>query len=231
MRIDTKRQVCKLNNATVTRARQFSRDRVSLTGTDQEEKINYEEKILRRKDIYQRKFNSGQLTDILSREEVEAGDVFFIPAGRVHTIGAGVLLTEIQQTSDVTYRIYDFDRKDDKGNLRELHTEEALDAITYEFLPTYKTKYSTTKNEQNSILSCEYFETNKYQIDNSISFDYSQLDSFRIFICYKGKTNIKGEGFNVEMKMGDAVLIPACISNLTVEPLEESEFIETYIPS
>jgi mannose-6-phosphate isomerase len=183
------------------------------------------------KEIYQSKFNSGHLTDILSREEVEAGDVFFIPAGRVHTIGAGVLLTEIQQTSDVTYRIYDFDRKDDKGNLRELHTEEALDAITYEFLPTYKTNYSTEKNKKNSIVSCGHFETNKYQIDAPISFDYSQLDSFRIFICYKGKTNIKGEEFNVEMKMGDAVLIPACISNLTVEPLEESEFIETYIPS
>lgn len=182
------------------------------------------------KDIYKQKFNAGELTDILSREEVEAGDVFFIPAGRVHTIGAGVLLTEIQQTSDVTYRIYDFYRKDTEGNLRELHTEEALDAITYEYLPTYKTAYATVSNKQNKIVSCAYFETNKYLIDKSLSFDYSDLDSFRIFICYKGKTEIIGEGFNVSMQIGEAVLIPANIKNLTVNPLEESEFLETYIP-
>src|SRR5882724_12391206 len=97
--------------------------------------------------LYLEKFNSGHLMDILNREDVNAGDVFFLPAGRVHTIGKGLLIAEIQQTSDITYRIYDFDRVDDKGNKRELHTEEALAAINYKHYPEYKTQYIPQKNE------------------------------------------------------------------------------------
>lgn len=182
------------------------------------------------KELYKQKFEAGELTDILSREEVDAGDVFFIPAGRVHTIGAGVLLAEIQQTSDVTYRIYDFDRKDAEGNLRELHTEEAIDALKYEYLDTYKTVYETKKNEVSPIVDCQYFETNKFLIDKTLERDYSKIDSFRILICYKGKTTIKANGIDVEMNMGDAVLIPASISSISVVPTGEAEFLETYIP-
>ncbi len=181
------------------------------------------------KEIYLEKFNSGKLSDILSRESAEAGDVFFIPAGRVHTIGAGILLAEIQQTSDITYRIYDFDRKDDNGNLRELHTQEAIDAINYEYLDTYKTKYNTVKNTNNQLLSCAYFQTNKYVIDVPLQKEYAHLDSFKILICYKGKSIIEGIGFSVEMNFGDVILIPANIQKLTIVPKEETEFLETYI--
>jgi mannose-6-phosphate isomerase len=182
------------------------------------------------KEKYQQKFKEGKLTEILSRENVEAGDVFFIPAGRVHTIGAGVMLAEIQQTSDITYRIYDFDRKDDKGNRRELHTEEALDAITFEHLETYKTSYKTNKNTVNQLVNCEYFLTNKYVIDKPMSKDDSSLDSFKILICYKGKSVLKGGNFEISMAMGDVVLIPACIKQLEILPDGELEFLETYIP-
>lgn len=182
------------------------------------------------KEIYQEKFKSGNLTDILSREEVKAGDVFFIPAGRVHTIGAGVLLAEIQQTSDITYRIYDFDRKDDNGQLRDLHTEEALEVINYEHLDTYKTPYKTKKNNISPILDCKYFETNKYLIDKTFERNYSKIDSFRILICYRGQSTIKANDHIVEMNMGDTVLIPANLSSISITPKGEAEFLETYIP-
>src|ERR1700739_2128238 len=109
---------------------------------------------------YLEKFNSGHLMDILNREDVKAGDVYFLPAGRVHTIGKGLLIAEIQQTSDITYSIYDFDRVDDKGTKLELHTQEAIDAIDYNFYPDYKTKYQPKKNETVKLVKCPYFTTN-----------------------------------------------------------------------
>src|SRR5471030_2172098 len=120
---------------------------------------------------YLDKFNSGHLTDILNKEDVKAGDVFFLPAGRVHTIGKGLLLAEVQQTSDITYRIYDFDRVDDKGNKRELHTEEALAAIDYKQYPDYKTEYTPVKNEDVHLVSCPYFTTNVMDFTGGTSKD------------------------------------------------------------
>ena len=183
------------------------------------------------KKIYQEKFNAGDLTSILSREKAKAGDVFYIPAGRVHTIGAGILLAEIQQTSDITYRIYDFDRKDNQGNLRELHTKDALDAITYEHLDTYKTTYQTKENESNEIVSSEYFETNKFVINKKIDRDYSSIDSFKILICYKGMATIESNNSIVEIKIGDAILVPASLKTITIFPKGEIELLETYIPN
>ena len=182
------------------------------------------------KESYLEAFNNGKLEDILCRTEVQAGDVFNIPAGRVHTIGAGILLAEIQQTSDITYRIYDFDRKDKEGNLRELHVEEALDAISYEYQESYKTSYETVKNSLSPVVSSPYFETNKFLIDEEIIRDYDELDSFVIYICYKGKAIINSRGYTTEMKKGDALLIPANLDLISIEPLEETEFLETYIP-
>src|SRR6201991_817096 len=132
--------------------------------------------------VYLDKLNSGHLTDILNKEDVAAGDVFFLPAGRVHTIGKGLLIAEIQQTSDITYRIYDFDRVDDKGNKRELHTEEALAAIDYNFYLDYKTKYHPEKNKDVHLITCPYFTTNIMDFTESTSKDYSGLDSFVIHV-------------------------------------------------
>ena len=182
------------------------------------------------KQSYLEAFEEGRLEDILCRTEVKAGDVFNLPAGRVHTIGAGILLAEIQQTSDITYRIYDFDRPDKDGNLRELHVEQALDAINYEYLDSYKTSYETVLNSCSPLVSSKYFETNKFAITEQIVRDYSELDSFRILICYEGKATINSPGFSTEIQKGDAILIPASLSLVSIEPHGHTEFLETYIP-
>src|ERR1700760_1176669 len=136
--------------------------------------------------VYLEKLNSGHIMDILNQEDVQAGDVFFLPAGRVHTIGKGLLIAEIQQTSDITYRIYDFDRVDDKGNKRELHVEEALAAIDYKHYPEYKTKYTPAKDETVHLVSCPYFTTNLLDFDKGTDKDYGNLDSFVIHVCLEG---------------------------------------------
>ena len=143
---------------------------------------------------YVDKFNSGHLTDVLNKEDVAAGDVFFLPAGRVHTIGKGLLIAEIQQTSDITYRIYDFDRLDDKGNKRELHTEEALAAIDYKHYPEYKTSYEPQMNQTVKLVSCPYFTTNLLDFTESTTKDYSNLDSFVIYVCVDGGFTVKYDG-------------------------------------
>ncbi|MBC8004139.1 MAG: class I mannose-6-phosphate isomerase, partial [Verrucomicrobia bacterium] len=111
-------------------------------------------------EVYLEKLKNNQLTEILNFEEVTAGDTYFIPAGRVHAIGKGILLAEIQQTSDITYRIYDYDRRDNEGNPRELHTDLALDAIDFTIFPEYKTKAVAKANESVELGKCPYFTTN-----------------------------------------------------------------------
>jgi mannose-6-phosphate isomerase len=118
---------------------------------------------------YLQALNSGHIMDILNKEKAEAGDVFFLPAGRVHTIGKGLLLAEIQQTSDITYRIYDFDRVDDKGQKRELHTELALAALDYNVYPDYKTEYQPKQNEDVHLVKCPYFTTNVMDYTQSVT--------------------------------------------------------------
>ena len=138
-------------------------------------------------------FNKGKLTDLLCFEKVNKGDVFFIPAGRVHAIGKGILVAEIQQTSDVTYRIFDYNRKDENGNGRELHTELALDAIDFSYLEEYKTRYKTDRNKTSEIVSCEYFTSNILEFSQTIEKDYYQLDSFVIYINLDGEFEIEHE--------------------------------------
>jgi mannose-6-phosphate isomerase len=181
------------------------------------------------KEEYLEKFNNGALSAILNRIEVNAGDVFFIPAGRVHTIGKGCLLAEIQQTSDITYRIYDFDRVDDHGNRRELHVEEALDAIDYKYYDEYKVTYKDQENRPVELVSCPYFTTQKIAASETIKRNYSQLDSFIIYICFDGALNLEYEGGTVEVKKGDAVLLPATIKNVTLNPRSSFKLLESYI--
>jgi len=178
---------------------------------------------------YLDKFNSGHLTDVLNKEDVKAGDVFFLPAGRVHTIGKGLLIAEIQQTSDITYRIYDFDRVDDKGNKRELHTEEALAAIDYKHYPEYKTKYDSQKDEPVKLVSCPYFTTNLLEFTHSIAKDYTGLDSFVIYVCIEGVLTVKSNGKDYPVKMGDCILLPKSLDKVELVTSSGFKVLESYI--
>lgn len=177
------------------------------------------------KDEYLEYFNAGKLTDLLNRENTKKHDVFFLPAGRVHTIGAGLMLAEIQQTSDITYRIYDFDRVDKEGNKRELHLKEALDAIDFKHYPNYKTPFIDNKNKTNSIISTPFFTTNKLTLDQTLDMDRSGVDCFKIYIGVGGNGIIAGE----PIKFGEVMLVPASMKNYTIEPEGELELLETYI--
>ena len=178
---------------------------------------------------YLDKFNSGHLTDILNKEDVKSGDVFFLPAGRVHTIGKGLLIAEIQQTSDITYRIYDFDRVDDKGNKRELHVEAALAAIDYKHYPEYKTTYHPKENETVKLVSCPYFTTNLMDFTESTEKDYSSLDSFVIYVCLEGEFTIKHGDNAYPVKMGDCVLLPKTIDEVELKTASGFKILESYI--
>ncbi len=178
---------------------------------------------------YLKQFNSGHLTDVLNKEDVKAGDVFFLPAGRVHTIGKGLLIAEIQQTSDITYRIYDFDRVDDKGNKRELHVEEALAAIDYKHYPEYKTKYTPAKDETVHLVSCPYFTTNVLDFDKSTDKDYSNLDSFVIHVCLEGAYELKYNGESYPVKMGECLLLPNTVDKVELSTDKGFKILESYI--
>lgn len=180
-------------------------------------------------DEYLAKFNSGHLTDVLNKEDVKAGDVFFLPAGRVHTIGKGLLIAEIQQTSDITYRIYDFDRVDDKGNKRELHVEEALAAIDYKHYPEYKTKYTPEKDKSVHLVSCPYFTTNVLDFDKSTGKDYSGLDSFVIHVCLEGAYELKYNGESYPVKMGECLLLPNTVDKVELSTGKGFKILESYI--
>ncbi|WP_298494261.1 type I phosphomannose isomerase catalytic subunit [uncultured Algibacter sp.] len=169
------------------------------------------------KKSYQEHLNSSTLSDILNIEKVTNGDTFYIPTGRVHAIGAGVLLAEIQQTSNITYRIYDYDRVDAKtGEKRELHTEMALDAIDYNFYPDYKTQYTIIDNISNKLVHSPYFKTNIISVSKKITKDYSKVDSFVIYMCVEGNLEVACGNKMYSLKMGETLLIPAIIKQLDI---------------
>jgi len=174
---------------------------------------------------YIKHLEGGTLTEILNREEVSRGDVFYLPAGRVHTIGKGLLLAEIQQTSDLTYRIYDFDRVDKDGNKRELHTDLAVDAIDYSKPLEVKSSYERTPNQVNNIVHSQFFTTNKIEVSKTIEMDHSELDCFKIYICVGGGGKIADES----IQFGEVMLVPASIKNYKIEPDGQLELLESYI--
>lgn len=173
-------------------------------------------------EVYLEKLAKNQLTDILNFEEVAAGDTYFIPAGRVHAIGKGILLAEIQQTSDITYRIYDYDRRDSEGNPRELHTDLALDAIDFTIFPEYKTKAAVKANESVQLVQCPYFTTNVLQLTQVVEKDYNEQDSFVIFICLEGTVEIETESGSESITKGETILIPASIESVTLKPQDST---------
>ncbi|UJH91385.1 class I mannose-6-phosphate isomerase [Antarcticibacterium sp. 1MA-6-2] len=195
---------------------------------DEGAEINVGFKNTTTKDEYLQRLEKGEITKLLNFEKVEKGDSFFINTGKVHAIGAGVLLAEIQQTSDITYRIYDWDRVDAQGKSRDLHTAEALDAIDFQKKDDFKLEYSKTENESSNIARCEYFTTNYLQIRGKVEKDYSEIDSFVIYMCVSGKAEIE-TGRNTEnIQQGQTVLIPAKNKKVTISS-EDVELLEVYI--
>ena len=172
---------------------------------------------------------NNTLDEILNFETAAAGDVFFIPAGRVHYIGKGICLAEIQQTSDITYRIYDFDRVDDKGNKRALHTDQALAALDYNYYGEYKTHYTSKKNEASQIVACPYFTTNLIELENLVSRNYDTLDSFVIYICVEGEASLNYGKGAMKIKKGDSVMLPAIFKSVTLLPVGDTKILEVYI--
>ena len=183
------------------------------------------------KEEYVRAVADNTITDILNIEEALPGDVFFLPAGRVHYIGKGLLLAEIQQTSDITYRIYDFERKDSEGHSRELHTEQAVDAIDYTYHADYKTHYEKKMNESVNAVTSNYFVTNVLHFDQEVLHDYTHLDSFVILVCVEGSLTIQAAGgYSVGLRMGECALIPASITSVTLVPNGSMTVLESYVP-
>jgi mannose-6-phosphate isomerase len=184
------------------------------------------------KDEYVNAVADNTIQDILNIEPAKPGDVFFLPAGRVHYIGRGLLLAEIQQTSDTTYRIYDFDRVDaTTGQKRELHTELAVDAINYHHYDHYKTQYEKKLNESVNTVASDYFVTNVLNFDEEVEHDYTHIDSFVILICVDGSLTIETKGgYSTPLKMGQCALIPASVDIVTLVPDGSMTVLETYVP-
>ena len=177
---------------------------------------------------YKEMVHDDTICDALAQYEVGEGDVFFLPAGRIHAIGAGCFLAEIQQTSDVTYRIYDFKRRDKDGNYRELHTHEAAESINYEVLPDYRTRYEAQKNAPVTLVECSYFCTAVYNLDEPMTLDYADLDSFVILIALAGNAVITDdEGHETTLQAGETLLVPATTKALNVSGTVK--FLETYV--
>jgi mannose-6-phosphate isomerase len=188
------------------------------------------------KDIDKKEFlnslESKTLRNILHYEKVKSGEVYFIPSGRLHGIGAGILLAEIQQTSDITYRVYDWDRVDDNGKARELHIDNAIDVIDYKYHKKYKTQYKVEKNKSSKVIKCDYFTTNLLSIDKEIDRDYNMLDSFVIYMAVDGDTLVEfAENKEPTMlKKGETILIPAELKQIFIKPVNTvSKLLEIYI--
>lgn len=177
---------------------------------------------------YAKMVENDTIVDAIARYGVKEGDCFFLPAGRIHAIGTGCFLAEIQQTSDVTYRIYDFKRKDKNGNYRQLHTKEAAECINYNVESDYQTHYLPVKNQGVQLVRCPYFSTAVYDLDETMTLDYSELDSFVILIGLKGEAKITdNEGNETSLRAGESLLVPATTKELKVEGTVK--FLETYV--
>ena len=178
---------------------------------------------------YKQMVADDTICDALAQYSVKEGDCFFIPAGRIHAIGAGCYLAEIQQTSDVTYRIYDFKRKDKDGNYRQLHTQEASESINYTVLKDYRTQYTPQKNESQLLVECPYFNTAVYDLTEGMTIDYSELDSFVILIGLKGEGKLMIDGEETDFKAGETILVPASVQEVRTDGT--IKFLETYVLS
>ena len=179
------------------------------------------------KETYLKHLKNNTLTEILNFDKVKEGDTYFIEAGRVHAIGAGVLLAEIQQTSDITYRVYDWDRVDVHGNTRELHNDIAIDAFDFKMVNDFKIDYKKHKNASNKIVSCPFFTTNFIEINSEIP-KHNTYDSFIIYMCVDGNVEILTNGSNTMISKVETILIPANIKDFKLKS-DYGRLLEVYV--
>lgn len=165
---------------------------------------------------YQRNLADNTLLELLHYEAVSEGDSFFINTGKVHAIGAGIVLAEIQQTSDITYRIFDYNRRDQNGQLRELHTAMALEAIDYEKKDDFRVSYDNKVNELNEMVACPYFTTRHMELLENKNLDLSGRSSFTIYLCVKGELTLESNTGNVHLSAGETVLVPASVNEILI---------------
>lgn len=181
-------------------------------------------------DEYVNRVANNTIMDVLQFHHARPGDVYFLPSGRIHAIGKGILLAEIQQTSNITYRIYDYNRIDKDGNPRELHTDLAQDAIDYNLYDNLKTIYEPCHNRPVQLAQCPYFTTNLLHIDSECKRMMTGLDSFIIYMCMRGSATITAcNNTCVELKQGETCLVPATISDVSLLPTPDCELLECYI--
>ena len=181
---------------------------------------------------YKDRVHNGTFAEVLQTCAIEPGDVFYVPAGRVHGIGAGAFVAEIQQTSDITYRIFDYNRKDKDGKSRELHTSQAMDAINFsDVQDDFRTEYERVQNEPVEMVASPYFTTSVYDMTEEITCDYSELDSFVIFICVEGSCRLTDDNQNeITLRAGETVLLPAAVQEVTIVPEgQRVKLLETYV--
>ena len=178
-------------------------------------------------ELYLEHLKNKTLTQILNFDKVTSGDTYFIEVGRVHAIGAGVMLAEIQQTSDITYRVYDWDRVDDKGNERELHNDLALDAIGFDMDDDFRVAYDKTLNQSNEMVRCPYFTTNYLQLNSTIQKENIH-DSFIIYICVDGEALIQSDDFSEKIIKGETILVPASINSFQITS-KNATLLEVYV--
>ncbi|MGM9763227.1 MAG: type I phosphomannose isomerase catalytic subunit [Candidatus Cryptobacteroides sp.] len=179
---------------------------------------------------YAARIEDNSITEVLYDYKVSEGDVFFLPAGRIHSIGSGCFVAEIQQTSNITYRIYDFGRLGLDGKPRELHTELSKEAIDYTVCEDYRTKYEAAKNKECRLVSCQYFTTSLLDIDKEFDKDLSGLDSFVILICLGGKGTVTdSDGRSETLRQGETLLVPASAKGLHIIPDGSIKLLESYI--
>lgn len=179
------------------------------------------------KEDYLKYLEAEKLQDIMNFEEVKTGDVYFIKTGLVHAIGEGVVLAEIQQSSDITYRVFDWNRRDSEGNQRELHTGLALDAIDFNF-KDYHVNYHPEANKFQSLVENKYFKTRKMNLEGTVEKDYAGTDSFVVTMCVEGEMRIDSEKGSVHLKKGETAMLPASIKKVKFIG-EGAEFLEVTV--
>lgn len=179
---------------------------------------------------YMAALESGKIMEVLNTVNTKPGDAFHIPTGRVHAIGGGIVLAEIQQTSDITYRIYDFDRVDaTTGQTRELHNDLAKSSLDFTVHEEYKTAYDSEHNKSNKLIHTRYFTTNIIPITKNTVKDYSIMDSFVIYICTEGQLKLRVQNSEYSLSKGETILIPAIINSIELIPETESKLLEVFL--
>ena len=179
------------------------------------------------KETYLKCFKENTLAQIVNFDKVKEGDTYFIEAGRVHSIGAGVLLAEIQQTSDITYRVYDWDRVDEEGNERELHNDIAIDAFKFDLKDDFRVNYSREKNVSNKMISCPFFTTNFIDLDSNLE-KKNTHDSFLIYMCVDGKVEVVAEDSKEIISKGETILVPASVKHFKLNS-HSAKLLEVYV--